>query len=65
MSEVAVDDDSSRGRAADTERDGNEADEALTRAERRAEEEEEEEERGEAADCLRSRAAGVRGGRCV
>jgi len=49
MSEVAVDEDSSRGRAAETERDGSEVEEDLTRAERRADEEEEE-ERGEEAD---------------
>lgn len=49
MSDVAVADDSSSGRAADTERDGNEAVEALTRAERRVEDEED--ERGDEADC--------------
>jgi len=49
MSGVAVDEDSSRGRAAETERDGSEVEEDFTRAERRADEEEDE-ERGEEAD---------------
>ena len=58
MSDVAVEEESSRGSAAETEREGKEDEEVFTPriAERRPveedEEEEDEEERGEEADCL-------------